>query len=157
MSGIATSMDALIEPGAELKRLGEGYQFTEGPVWSAREQCLYFSDIPGDVRWKSTEAGGMEVDKSPSLKSNGLVLDADGELVACDQVTSQVVRYYRDGRSDVLAFHDRGEYLNSPNDIVTRGADGYLYFTDPDYGRWNDWIGLQRSRTLGRKGVYRVP
>ena len=39
----------------------------------------------------------------------------------------------------------RGKYLNSPNDVVTRGSDGSIYFTDPDYGRWNDWIG-QRAR-----------
>jgi gluconolactonase len=153
----APAMDSLVDPGAELQQLGEGYQFTEGPVWDARAQCLYFSDIPGDTRWRWTEAGGMEVDRSPSLKANGLVLDADGELIACDQVTSQVVRYRRDGASEVLAFHDRGEYLNSPNDIVVRGADGHLYFTDPDYGRWNDWIGQERSRTLGRRGLYRVP
>ena len=26
-----------------------------------------------------------------------------------------------------------------------RGADGSIYFTDPDYGRWNDWILFTRS------------
>jgi gluconolactonase len=151
------AVNALIEPGAELRRLGEGYQFTEGPVWSTREQCLYFSDIPGDVRWRWTVAGGMEVFKSPCFKANGLVLDLDQELVACDQVTSQVVRYRRDGRVDLLAFHHGDEYLNSPNDIVVRGADGAIYFTDPDFGRWNDWIGQERSRTMGYRGLYRVP
>ena len=49
-------MGTLIDPDAELRRLGEGYQFTEGPVWSTQEQCLYFSDIPGDTRWRWTEA-----------------------------------------------------------------------------------------------------
>src|SRR4051794_23357257 len=150
-------MDGLIEPGAQLERLGDGYQFTEGPVWSTAEQCLYFSDIPGDVRWKWTQAGGMEVAQAPSFKANGLVLGLDGEIVACDQVTSMVVRYPREGSSQVLAFHHRGAYLNSPNDIVVRGADGALYFTDPDFGRWNDWIGQERSRKMGYRGLYRVP
>ena len=51
-----------------------------------------------------------------------------------------------------------GKYLNSPNDVVTRGSDGSIYFTDPDYGRWNDWIGQERSRDqLGYRGLYRVP
>ena len=151
-----SALDSLVEPGAELRRLGENYQFTEGPVWSVREQCLYFSDIPGDTRWRWTESDGMEVVRSPSCKANGLVLDLDGELVACDQVTSMVVRYRRDGGTDVLAYHHRGAYLNSPNDIVTRAADGALYFTDPDFGRWNDWIGQERSRTMGYRGLYRV-
>jgi gluconolactonase len=150
------AIEALLEPGTRLSRIGEGYQFTEGPVWSVSEQCLYFSDIPGDTRWRWTEADGMQVDRSPCFKANGLVLDLDGELVACDQVTSMVVRYRRDGGTDIVAFHHRGTYLNSPNDIVTR-ADGFLYFTDPDFGRWNDWIGQQRSRTMGYRGLYRVP
>lgn len=159
MSGTTSDpvLDGLIEPGAELERLGEGYQFTEGPVWSSSDQALIFSDIPGDVRWRWTQADGMTVHTTPCFKANGLTLDTDGELIACDQVTSMVVRYRRDGGSDVLAFHHRGTYLNSPNDIVTRGADGSLYFTDPDFGRWNDWIGQQRSRTMGYRGLYRVP
>jgi gluconolactonase len=151
-----SALDALIAPGTELQRLGEGYEFTEGPVWSTADQALYFSDIPGDVRWKWTEAGGMEVVRTPCDKANGLVLDLDGELIACDQVTSRVVRYRRDGGTDLLAFHHRGAYLNSPNDIVVRGADGALYFTDPDYGRWNDWIGQERTRDRFC-GLYRVP
>jgi gluconolactonase len=155
-TAIPAALDGLIEPGAQMERLGEGYEFTEGPVWSTREQCLYFSDIPGDVRWKWTEANGMEVVRTPCDKANGLVLDLDGELIACDQITSRVIRYRRDGGTDLLAFHHRGQYLNSPNDIVVRGADGALYFTDPDYGRWNDWIGQERSRTRFC-GLYRVP
>jgi len=151
-----SALDGLIAPGTELQRLGEGYEFTEGPVWSTRDQALIFSDIPGDVRWKWTETGGMEVLRAPCDKANGLVLDLDGELIACDQITSRVVRYRRDGGTDVLAFHHRGEYLSSPNDIVVRGADGALYFTDPDYGRWNDWIGQERTRDRFC-GLYRVP
>ena len=150
------ALDGLIAPGTTLERLGEGYQFTEGPVWSTADQALFFSDIPGDVRWRWTESGGMEVARTPCDKANGLALDLDGELIACDQITSRVVRYRRDGATDVLAYHHRGAYLNSPNDIALRGADGALYFTDPDYGRWNDWIGQERSRTRFR-GLYRAP
>ena len=44
--------EELIDPSAELMKIGEGYQFSEGPVWNQREQALYFSDIPGDARWR---------------------------------------------------------------------------------------------------------
>jgi gluconolactonase len=151
-----SALDSLVDPHAKLACLGTGYQFTEGPVWSVPEQCLYFSDIPGDTRWRWTAAAGMEMSRSPCFKANGLVLDLDGELVACDQVTSMVVRYRRDGGTEIVAFHHEGAYLNSPNDIVTRAADGALYFTDPDFGRWNDWIGQERSRTMGYRGLYRA-
>jgi gluconolactonase len=146
----------LVDPDAPLTLIGSGYQFSEGPAWSPREQCLYFSDIPGDARWRWTEADGMTLDARPTFKANGLALDAEGNLLSCEQVTSTVVRLRPDGARDLVAFHYGGRYLNSPNDIVTRRADGSIYFTDPDYGRWNDWIGQERSRELGFRGIYRA-
>jgi gluconolactonase len=149
-------LHGLIDPAAELTCLGGGYQFTEGPVWSPREQCLYFSDIPGDTLWRWTEAGGMEPVLQPSRKSNGLTLDADGNLLVCEHVTSTVSRFRADRSREVLASHCGGTALNSPNDIVVR-SNGDVYFSDPDYGRWNDWIGSKREPELGFKTVLRVP
>jgi gluconolactonase len=150
-------MDALIEPDAELRLLGEGYEFTEGPVWVAAEQALYFSDIPGDARWRWTEQRGMELAQQPTFKGNGMALDNDGNILVCEQVSSCLVRLRADGGRDLVAYHYRGKYLNSPNDVVVRGSDGSIYFTDPDYGRWNDWIGQERSRNgVGFRGVWRV-
>lgn len=145
----------LIEPGAELRRLGEGYQFTEGPVWMAAQGCLEFVDIPSDTRWRWTEARGMEVALQPMFKASGLTLDREGRLVAAEGLSSCVARF-ENGTREVIAYHYRGRYLNSPNDLVTRGSDGSIYFTDPDYGRWNDWIGQERSKPLGYRGVYRI-
>ena len=136
----------LIDPAATLTRIGGGYEFTEGPVWDPRQNCLLFSDIPGDVRWRWTRAGGMEVDLAPTFKGNGIAFDNDGHLLVCEQVSSCLVRF-RDGKRELVAHHYKGTYLNSPNDVVTRGLDGSIYFTDPDYGRWNDWIGQERTRT----------
>ena len=146
----------LIDPQAELVLLGDGYQFTEGPVWNAREQAMYFSDIPGDARWKWTEANGMELAAEPTFKGNGMAYDVDGSLLVCEQVSSCLVRIRADGRRELVAWHYQGVYLNSPNDVVTR-SDGSIYFTDPDYGRWNDWIGCKREFVRDFKGVYRVP
>jgi gluconolactonase len=151
-----STFESLVDPGAELTRLGEGYHFTEGPVWSQLERCLLFSDIPNDARWRWSADRGMEIAERPTFKANGLVLDADGSLLACEQLSSCVVRVRAGGARDLLAYHYGGKYLNSPNDIVVRIADGGIYFTDPDYGRWNDWIGQQRSRELGFRAVYRV-
>jgi gluconolactonase len=152
-----TTMDSLIEPGAELRRLGEGYEFTEGPVWVPAEGALYFSDIPGDARWRWTEERGMELAETPTFKGNGMALDNDGHILVCEQVSSCLVRL-RDSRRELVAYHYRGAYLNSPNDVVVRGSDGSIYFTDPDYGRWNDWIGQERSKNgVGYRGVWRVP
>jgi gluconolactonase len=154
---VASKLETLIDPSAELTLLGSGYEFTEGPVWVPGQQCLLFSDIPGDTRWRWTERGGMEIDLQPTFKGNGMALDNDGHLLVCEQVSSCLVRF-RAGKRELVAFHYRGTYLNSPNDVVTRGSDGSIYFTDPDYGRWNDWIGQERNRDqLGFRGLFRVP
>ena len=148
--------EQLIDPSAELVKIGEGYQFSEGPVWNQREQALYFSDIPGDTRWRWTKDTGMQVAATPTFKGNGLAFDVDGSLLVCEQVNSCLSRIRPDGRRELVAWHIDGVYLNSPNDVVVR-SDGSIYFTDPDYGRWNDWIGCKREPLLGYTAVFRVP
>src|SRR6202034_252115 len=108
------------------------------------------------ARWRWTEEGVMELEARTTFKANGLVLDRDDRLIACEQLSSCVVRI-RSGARELMAYHYGGRDLHSPNDIVVRGSDGSLYFTDPDYGRWNDWIGQERSRDLDFRGVYRIP
>ncbi|HEY4277292.1 MAG TPA: SMP-30/gluconolactonase/LRE family protein [Conexibacter sp.] len=154
-SAESSALDALIEPGAELVKLGDGFWFTEGCSWSARRRELVFSDIPSDVRWRWTEAGGMERLLAPNFKGNGTVFEEDGSLLVCEQVSSCVTRFTPEGRHEVVAFQYEGKYLNSPNDIVVR-SDGSIWFTDPNYGRWPGDFGLGRDCDLDFQGVYRM-
>jgi gluconolactonase len=147
----------LIDPAATMTEIGSGYQFSEGPAWDVRHQALVFSDIPGDARWRWTPETGMVRVAWPTLKGNGLAFDLDGSLLVCEQTTSTVSRIRRDGLHELIAFHHEGVTLNSPNDVVVRAGDGSIYFTDPDYGRWNDWIGCKREFVREAKGVYRIP
>jgi gluconolactonase len=150
-------LEALVSVDAELTLIGQGYEFSEGPVWSVADQCLYFSDIPGDKRFRWTEATGMELVMDPTFKGNGMAFDVEGRLIVCEHVTSSVTRFHADGFHETVCFHHGGVYLNSPNDLVSCSRDGSIYFTDPDYGRWNDWIGCERTPLLGFKAVFRVP
>jgi len=147
----------LISPDAELTQIGTGYVFSEGPVWSVAEQALYFSDIPGDKRFKWTASAGMELVMFPTFKANGMAFDVEGRLIVCEHVSSSISRFHADGFRETVCFHHGGVYLNSPNDLVASSRDGSIYFTDPDYGRWNDWIGCKREFVRDVKGVYRVP
>ena len=146
----------LIDPAAQMSEIGSGYEFSEGPVWDMREGALLFSDIPGDARWRWTPETGMVRVAWPTFKGNGLAFDLDGSLLVCEQVSSCLARIHGDGRRELVAWHYEGVYLNSPNDVVVRSSDGSIYFTDPDYGRWNDWIGCKREFVREFKGVYRV-
>jgi gluconolactonase len=156
--GVAANSDALLElidEGAEVEQLATGFTFTEGPIWHPTKHYLLFSDMPGDVRRKWSEAGGVEEVMRPSNKCNGLTFDADLNLLVCEHVTSSLVRERPDGVRETLAFHWQGKYLNSPNDVCVR-SDGSIYFSDPWYGRFAGF-GVERERELGWQGVFRIP
>ncbi len=158
MSGIDAKSDAiyeLVERGSAVEQLATGFTFTEGPIWHAGEQVLYFSDMPADIRRKVTLDGEVTEVRNPSFKCNGLTLEADGSLLVCEHVPSSLVRERPDGVRETLAFHYEGKYLNSPNDVTVR-SDGTIYFSDPWYGRFPGF-GIERARELGWQGVFMIP
>ena len=138
----------------EIKKLGSGFAFTEGPVWNHIEKHLTFSDIPGDEMHRRTPDGKIASFRKPSHKANGHAYDRKGRIVTCEHATSRVTRTEPDGSITVLASHYEGTALNSPNDIVVR-SDGVIYFTDPTYGRM-EGFGVLRDQELDFQGVYRV-
>jgi gluconolactonase len=134
--------------------IGDGYAFTEGPVWHPRERRLVFSDIPSNRLHAWRPGGAVEVLREPSHMANGNTLDRQGRLVTCEHASSRVTRTEPDGSITVLASHWQGKELNSPNDIVVR-SDGRIYFTDPTYGREAE-TGVVRDLALSFRGVYRI-
>ena len=153
---------------AKPERICTGFLFTEGPVWVASDECLLFTDIPAHriYRWRpgSTEA---EVYRAESGFANGLTLDHDNNLVACEHRNRRVSRspYRTDGEppSDpdaggAMTVADRfdGRRFNSPNDVVV-GDDGSMWFTDPTYGLDKPVEGsLGGPREIPFQGVFRV-
>jgi gluconolactonase len=155
----APSMRALIAEDAPVERICTGFLFTEGPIWNPTESCLYFSDMPGDVRRRWSAAGGVAEIRRPSNKCNGMTYDGAGNLYVCEHATSRLVRETPAGRTEILASHwqgkdGQGRELNSPNDVVVR-SDGSVYFSDPTYGRM-PVFGVERPTVLGFQGVFRV-
>ena len=71
----------LVDMDSSLELIEEGFQFTEGPVWHARENCLYFSDIPADTLFRFSTSKGIEIVHHPSGFSNGLTLDKAGNIL----------------------------------------------------------------------------
>src|SRR5205823_3663143 len=103
----------LIDPSAEVERVATGFTFTEGPIWNKAGEFLLFSDMPGDVRRRWSGRDGVEELMRPSNKCNGMVYDAEGNLLVCEHVTSSLVRERPDGTRETIATHYRGKELNS--------------------------------------------
>lgn len=124
--------NSLVDVHTQPEIIQEGFQFTEGPVWHARENCLYFSDIPANILYKYSEQKGVEIAYQPSGFSNGLTLDKSGAILACEHRTRAITRYTGQTKQ-ILTATFQGKKLNSPNDIVVT-ENGTIYFTDPIYG-----------------------
>jgi gluconolactonase len=51
------ALDRLIAPDAKIEVIGQGHDWTEGPLWIKQGRYLLFSDIPKNsiYRWKEGE------------------------------------------------------------------------------------------------------
>jgi gluconolactonase len=158
-------LDKLVPKDAKLEKLGDGYTWTEGPVWNRREKYLLFSDIPANaiVKWK--DGDGMKEYLKPSgytgsapftgrePGTNGLAYDKAGNLVVCAHGDRRITRFEKDGSRTTLADRYDGKRLNSPNDLAFK-SNGDIYFTDPAYGLPKTFDDPQRE--LPFCGVYRL-
>ncbi|MBM0106822.1 SMP-30/gluconolactonase/LRE family protein [Steroidobacter sp. S1-65] len=159
------AFDRLVEPGAVVELLVERrFEWSEGPVWDAPNRRVLFSDIPRNMIWEWSEAGGLKQFLQPSgytgttpftgrePGSNGLTFNQAGELIMCQHGDRRIARW-SDGKFVTLADRYQGKRLNSPNDLVIK-SNGDVYFTDPPYGlpKGAD----DPAKELEFQGVYRL-
>jgi gluconolactonase len=144
---VSPKLDALIKPDAAVEILAEGFKWAEGPLWLADQQMLLFSDVPENriYSWREgQEANQIYLEPSGNTSNekregaNGLLLDAQGNLVLCQHGDRRMARMdapLTEPKPNFTTLVDKyqGKRFNSPNDAVFDGA-GNLYFTDPPYG-----------------------
>jgi gluconolactonase len=142
---LSPKLDELLASDAKVEELAEGFKWTEGPVWVAKEKKLLFSDIPNNSVFEWTDAGKIKLFLKPSgytgtknfggkePGSNALALDKEGRLLLCQHGDRRIARLAEGGKFETLADKYMGKRLNSPNDLVVL-ANGDIVFTDPPYG-----------------------
>lgn len=114
----------------QIEVISEGHQFTEGPLW--HDNALWFSDIPASTVYRWTPDTGIEIALKPSSGANGLITDAEGNLLMAQHQARRIARLNADGTQTALATEYQGKRLNSPNDLAL-ADNGVLYFTDPPF------------------------
>lgn len=165
------ALNSIIDTASQAEIIAEGYEWSEGPLWIEKHNMLLFSDVPMNTVYKWTEAKGAEVYLKPSgytgtepskcrePGSNGLTLDAAGNLVLCQHGDRQMGRM--DATLDApqpkytaLATHYQGKRFSSPNDCVF-SSSGELFFTDPPYGLFTQ-DDRDSAKEISFNGVYKV-
>ncbi len=154
------SFNELIAKDEKIEVITTGFQWSEGPVWIKAKGHLLFSDVPQNKIHKWDPQDGHSVFMDPSgfegdngekeSGTNGLMVDADGRLIACDHGNRRVYRLEDDGSKTTLAELYEGKRFNSPNDLVIN-SKGDIYFTDPPYG-----LRDKTKRELDFNGVFRL-
>lgn len=142
-----------IDADAVVERVWTGGIWTEGPAWFERENRLVWSDIPNKrmLAWDAA-TGAVSTFRTPANGANGNTTDREGRLVTCEQYSRRITRTEADGTISVLADRFEGKRFTAPNDIVVK-SDGSIWFTDPDYGRGDDYEG---EPELDGSHVYRI-
>ena len=139
----------LFSKDAQLKVMGAGFGFTEGPVYEPGGTLL-LSDEEKNFIYRLHPDGSRE--ELISLGDpDGNTFDKQHRLIVTASVLRAIIRLSPDMKSyEVLAEKYAGQRLNSPND-VTMGPDGALYFTDPTL----DLVKGEKQETPFQ-GVYRL-
>jgi gluconolactonase len=107
---------------------GEGV-FLEGPA-GAPDGMVYFTNVPASqiLIW-NPRLDEVNVYRSDSHMSNGLMFDARGRLLACEGETGRITRTdLETGTIEVLADSFGGNPLEAPNDVFV-DATGRIYFS----------------------------
>ncbi len=138
------ALDALLDANTPIEMLGEGYGWSEGPVWDQAAGELLFSDVPNNIihAWKPEI--GVRIFMKPSgytgvadyggePGANGLAFDAIGRLLCCEHGDRRISALTSGGGKITVADRFEGKRFNSPNDITVH-PDGTFFFTDPIYG-----------------------
>lgn len=149
--------------------IGEGYTWSEGPVWVEEHEFLLFSDIPPNRIYRWEEGKGVSLYLEPAgytgaeerggeKGSNGLIIGQEGHLLLCQHGDRRIARMDAPltepaPEFTTLAGSYEGKRLNSPNDLVQH-SNGDIYFTDPPYGLEEN-VG-DPAKELDFQGVYRL-
>ena len=159
------ALDKIVSPHAKVEKLAGNLQRSEGPVWVREGGYLLLSDLNSIMKWApgtglSTFRERTFSGPAPSgtrVGTNGLILDPEGRIVACEHGNRRIARWEKSGSVTILADHFEGQRFNSPNDLVRR-KNGDIYFTDPAYFSNQNLPDPDKlfQRELDFSGVYRV-
>ena len=154
----------LLDNNTLLKRISNGYQYAEGPLWHPKGYLL-FSDVKANRIFQLCLSGVIHVllqhsgseyvcskYMSEMIGSNGLALLENGDLAFCQHANHSIAKLDKTKNVIQLCTSYNGKPFNSPNDLAIK-SNGGIYFTDPPYGLKREVLNPDIFQPYG--GVYR--
>jgi gluconolactonase len=137
VTAISALADSVVAPGAKLQKLSGDFKFTEGPTCD-KAGNLFFVDQDNNRIMEWSADGKLSTFMQPSGYANGMMFDANGNLIACADEHNQLWSIAPDKTVTVLLTNYQGKYFNGPNDVWI-APNGGMFITDPFYRRsWWD-------------------
>ena len=143
---LSPEINNLIDKNSKIEIIAEGFEWSEGPIWSTELNSVLFSDVPENVIYIWNEDRGLNIftkpigysGEVPNLKkagTNGLTIDSDGNLIICMHGDRKIaiMEDLNINKMRTLVSNFKDNLFNSPNDLVY-DSEGNLFFTDPPYG-----------------------
>jgi len=140
MTKLLCSLLLLIPASAQEPEVAAAVAFTEGPTVD-RAGNVYFTEIVNERIMKLGTNGMLTIYREHSNVANGLLIDPQDRLIACEGAEwerygvkvkgkPRVTRTdLKTGKIETLADNYQGKPLQAPNDVTIDGK-GRLYFTD---------------------------
>jgi len=153
-----TAQNSIVSKDAKVEFLWGKGDFTEGPTLGLGG-VIYFSDIGNRTLKFDPKTKKTTVFRADSGKSNGLMMDRKGNLIACEGANGgnrRISITSANGKTRTLADRWAGKRFNSPNDLAI-DPKGRIYFTDPRYaGVEPREIDFEGVFIVGRDGSVKV-
>jgi len=141
-AGLLSAVSLMLAAAQELE-IATFVSMLEGPTVD-RDGNVYFTDVLTQRIMKFSINGALSVYRERSNAANGLLIDPQGRLIACEGAPSATAQRngitvagkprvtrtdLRTGKMEILAEKYEGKPLVGPNDVTIDGS-GRLYFTD---------------------------
>ncbi len=130
--GASTAVPGVVEDGAEIYRIVEGYDGADDPLGLADGSLVFAEPGAGRLHLLNTETDEVSVLVADSNESHGVGQDSEGRLISVQawDGSQQVGIIYPPEAEAVLADEYDGMRFSRPNDLVL-ASNGGVYFTDP--------------------------
>ena len=132
----------------KIEAVSTKHKFLEGPVWSAHDGYLLFTDVPTNKIHK-IDTKGISLFREPSGGASGNAFDDKGRLYTCETRARRVVRTDKKEKIEVLADQFEGKKFSGPNDITVTKNE-HVFFTDSAFGS------AVETRELPFYGVFHI-